>query len=159
MNPGELRQAGPLAVEVRRFEAAEDLARCFEALDVLHPGRLDPADVTATLVRLTRKHDVRVAGIEEDGRVLAAVVFRVTESLSYGRHIHIDEIAAVPDARARGLGCVLMDHVRDHGRREGCHSIHLNSGLGRAATRRFYHRYGLDISSFHFRMGIQQSSP
>ncbi|WP_421989786.1 GNAT family N-acetyltransferase [Roseococcus sp.] len=154
MNPGELREPVPPTIEVRLFQEPEDLARCFEALDVLHPGRLDPADFTATLTRMVREPGVRVAGIEEGPRVLACVVFRVAESLSYGRHVSIEEIATVQDARARGLGRILMDHVRDHGRAEGCASIHLNSGLGRAATRRFYHRYGMDISSFHFKMEI-----
>lgn len=104
------------------------------------------------MLRLQDQPGYQVAGIEEDGKVVACVAFRVAESLSYGRHVSIEEIATLEAYRGRGFGRVLMDHVREAGLKNGCKSLHLNSGLARAATRRFYHLYGMDISSFHFRM-------
>nr|WP_249119967.1 GNAT family N-acetyltransferase [Plastoroseomonas hellenica] len=115
------------------------------------------------MLRLQGEPGYRVAGIEADGRVVACVAFRVTETLSYGRHICIEEIATLEAYRGRGFGLALMDYVRETGLKSGCSVLHLNSGLARTEARRFYHHYGMAITSFHFRMDIpvalRSSSP
>ena len=48
----------------------------------------------------------------------------------------------------------LMDWLVGRAREQGCDELHLDSGVQRYGAHRFYLRYGMDITSHHFRIAL-----
>ena len=87
-----------------------------------------------------------------DGSDAVAVVgFRLSISLSWGRHIYIDDLSTVPCARRRGFASELLGWIHDEAERLGCDQVHLDSGVGpsRRAAHRLYLNSGYVISADH----------
>ncbi len=75
---------------------------------------------------------------EDDAVAVAG--FRVTTSLSLGRHVYIDDLSTVPAARSQGYAGQLLEWVHIEAERLGCRQVHLDSGVGpnRHAAHRLY---------------------
>lgn len=82
----------------------------------------------------------RLVGVlPEDGTDAVAVAgFRLSTSLSWGRHIYIDDLSTLPSARRRGFASELLGWIHDEAERLGCDQVHLDSGVG--PSRRAAHR-------------------
>jgi GNAT superfamily N-acetyltransferase len=136
-------------------ETDEDIRRCFPALRVLRPHLTDP-DAFVAQVRRQREAGYRlyfVAG--EDGPAAAAVGFRLTESLSWGRFVYIDDLITLPEARGRGYGGALLDWVVNVAREAGCDAVHLDSGHQRFDAHRLYLNKRFKIIAHHFALDLR----
>ena len=90
----------------------------------------------------------------EQWRSLAVAGFRLGESLAWGRHVYVDDLVTLPEARSRGYGAALLAWLADFGRAQGAGQLHLDSGRQRTGAHRFYEREGLAASSLHFRRSL-----
>lgn len=54
----------------------------------------------------------------------------------------VQTIAVAPDARRRGLGSALLDHLIEHARTSGCRRLHLEVRADNAAAVQLYEEYG-----------------
>ena len=86
-----------------------------------------------------------------EGGVLAVAGFRLSESLSFGKFLYVDDLVTKEDARSRGAGAALLARLRRIARDAGCRELHLDSGVQRHAAHRFYLRERMDITCYHFR--------
>jgi len=93
----------------------------------------------------------RLAFVEEAGRVVAAAGYRLGENLAWGRHLYVDDLVTSAGLRSRGHGRELLDWLVEKAREAGCRELHLDSGVQRFGAHRFYLRWGMDITSHHFR--------
>ena len=95
-----------------------------------------------------------LAGAFEDPEpdALAVAGFRIAHSISWGRHLYVDDLSTLPEARRRGYARSLLDWLLDAARGEGCVQLHLDSGVvyERADAHRLYFNAGLWISAHHF---------
>ena len=48
----------------------------------------------------------------------------------------------------------MMDWLVGRAKERGCDELHLDSGVQRYGAHRFYLRYGMDITSHHFRLAL-----
>jgi GNAT superfamily N-acetyltransferase len=126
----------------------------FEAMRALRPELPDEAAFVQRVDEVQRPEGYRLVGAFEDSSPEAVAVagFRVANSISWGRHLYVDDISTLPTARRRGHARRLLDWLVEEGRRSGCEQLHLDSGLGpdRADAHRLYLNAGLAISAFHF---------
>lgn len=138
--------------EVRELAAGESQLAA-SALLGLRP-HLETPEAIAAQVDAQRADGYRVAASFEAGDEQAAAVagFRVSTSLSWGRHVYVDDLVTREALRGRGHADAVMAWVEELARSEGCGQLHLDSGVGpeRADAHRFYFRHGLIISAHHF---------
>ena len=75
----------------------------------------------------------------EDSRIIAGC----NGSIIYGS-IYTDQLWVHPDHRKRGLGQRLMNHVHDHGRKQGCTMATVNT-MGFQNAEKFYQKLGYEV--------------
>jgi GNAT superfamily N-acetyltransferase len=78
----------------------------------------------------------------------------VSENLAWGRHLYVDDLVTLPEARSNGCGAVLLAWLSKLAESEGAGELHLDSGTGRTDAHRFYEREGLKVSSYHFKRTV-----
>jgi GNAT superfamily N-acetyltransferase len=135
-----------------------DTRLAFEAMRALRTELTDEAAFVRLVDEVQRPEGYRLVGTFEDGSpaAVAAAGFRIAHSISWGRHLYVDDLSTLPKARRRGHGRRLLDWLVEEGRRSGCEQLHLDSGVGanRADAHRLYLNAGLVISAHHFARGI-----
>jgi GNAT superfamily N-acetyltransferase len=131
-----------------------DTGLAFEAMSALRTHLADRDAFVREVDEVQRAEGYRLVGaFDQDWPHAAGVAgFRVAHSLAWGRHVYLDDLSTLPEARRRGHGRRLLDWLVEEGRRLGCTQLHLDSGVGldRADAHRLYLNAGLVISAHHF---------
>ena len=97
-----------------------------------------------------RAHAVALLGIEEGGRLLAVLGYRITFGLCWGKSLYVDDLVVAPDLRLGGYGRALLYAAKAIARGEHCDHTSLCSGLTRVAACRFFKTSGLSGFSKQF---------
>lgn len=131
-----------------------DTGRAFAAMRELRTHLSSLEDFVEQVDRVQRPAGYRLVGVfPDDGTDAVAVAgFRLSTSLSWGRHIYIDDLSTVPSARRRGFASELLGWIHAEAQRLGCDQVHLDSGVGpsRFAAHRLYLNSGYVLSAHHF---------
>ena len=135
-------------MQIDLAESDEDIVACFPVMG--HLRDLANAETFLRRVRSQERAGYRLAAVREDGEPVAVAGFRFTENLAWGRHLYVDDLVALPEARSRGYGSALLEWLAEFGRKQGAGQLHLDSGNHRTDAHRFYRREGLEASSLHF---------
>jgi GNAT superfamily N-acetyltransferase len=138
-----------------KIDLAESDADVLACLPVMRQLR-DLPDALAFLrqVRSQQRSGYRLAALRDGGDPVAVAGFRLGENLAWGRHLYVDDLVTLPEARSRGYGAALLAWLADFGRSQGAGELHLDSGKQRVDAHRFYQREGLEASGFHFRRSL-----
>ena len=119
----------------------------------LRPGV--PVDGYLAMVRRMMASDgYRLTAVVERGVTRAVAGYRYLEMLYCGKILYVDDLNTDPQCRSKGYGRLLMDWLKKEARANGCRELHLDSGVQREQTHRFYFREGLTINCYHFRIGL-----
>ena len=86
-----------------------------------------------------------------DDEAAAVAGFKVLEDLVIGRYLYVDDLSTREPYRSQGHGAALIAWLEAEGRRLGCTSLTLVSGVHRFAAHRFYFRERMAIVAHHFR--------
>jgi GNAT superfamily N-acetyltransferase len=148
MSPPPAPAPSTPAVTIRPAESDDDVRAAFEVMR--HLRRLPDAETFLARVRAQESSGYRLAVLAAGGRAAAVAGFRVVENLAWGRHLYVDDLVTLPEARSRGHGAALLAWLHERARAEGCGQLHLDSGTQRLDAHRFYRREGLEVSSLHF---------
>jgi GNAT superfamily N-acetyltransferase len=145
-------------IEVR--EIPEGLTeRAAEAMLALRPRWGAATDLVDVIDSRLRPVGYRVVGVFRDARVSAVAVagFREATALAWGDYLYVDDISTLPAERGAGHADRLMRWLGEEGRRLGCESLHLDSGVNadRAPAHRLYMRHKLRISAHHFERNLE----
>lgn len=111
-------------------------------------------DYLATIHRLRQTDGYHLAAVYEAGVVRAVAGYRFMEMLYCGKILYVDDLNTDEAARSQGHGQALMDWLKGEARSHGCGQLHLDSGVQRENTHRFYFREGLTINCYHFRVAL-----
>lgn len=112
------------------------------------------AEYLATVRRMMQTDGYQLAALYTDGAVRAVAGYRFMELLYCGRVLYVDDLNTDPRFRSHGCGRALMDWLKGEAKAHGCAELHLDSGVQRERTHRFYFREGLAINSYHFRIRL-----
>jgi GNAT superfamily N-acetyltransferase len=148
-----MNRTGSTDVNVRVAEAISDediLATRAVMLDLR--TSITTNDYLPTVRRMMSSDGYHLAAVWESGVVRAVAGYRFMEMLYCGRILYVDDLNTDPSERSRGFGKVLMDWLKDKAREAGCGQLHLDSGVQREVTHRFYFRERLTINAYHFRV-------
>ncbi|MFT3687512.1 GNAT family N-acetyltransferase [Paenirhodobacter sp.] len=79
---------------------------------------------------------------DEAGRALGLVQYSLMHrSLSGAQTVYLSDLFTVPEARGKGIGRLLIDHVREFARERGYPSVRWLTQEGNAAARVLYDSY------------------
>ena len=78
--------------------------------------------------------------------VLCAPMFRALESIAEGE-FYLLAVAVDEEARGRGIGSTLLDHVEERARAEGSRRLALDVAAKNEGARRLYERRGMAVES------------
>jgi len=127
-----------------------------ETRDVMR--QLRPAIAADAYVRTVRRmmntDGYQLAALLDQGIVRAVAGYRFIEMLYCGRVMYVDDLSTDDHCRSAGLGKLLMNWLKNEASAHGCGELHLDSGVQREQTHRFYFRERLTISAYHFRVRV-----
>ncbi|MBL0097832.1 MAG: GNAT family N-acetyltransferase [Bacteroidetes bacterium] len=132
------------------------ILRATSVMNALRP-QLNVENIVPILLKMMQ-NGYHLIGYEADGVIAAALGYRFTEHLHWGKAIYIDDLTTIEAYRKRGFACKLLDHVKTVALAHQCNQIHLDSGLGanRYDAHRFYLNYGFNITSHNFAMALNK---
>ncbi len=133
---------------IQTANSDEDILKCWDALRVLRPHLIFEEFVP--LIREMQQAGAYLVFIEENGKAVSAAVYRRQYSLFAGKHIYIDDLITLPEARGKGHAGALLDRVIAIAQSEGLDRVTLDSGHQRSDAHRLYLNKGFQISSHHF---------
>jgi GNAT superfamily N-acetyltransferase len=136
-----------------------ELAETDQAIQAVFPVLRELRELTdpaafVERVRSQQRSGYLLAVLLDEGVSTAAAGFRLGESLAWGRHVYIDDLVTLGEARSRGHGSALLQWVANYGRSRGAGQLHLDSGQQRVRAHRFYEREGLQAASLHFHCSL-----
>lgn len=112
----------------------------------------------ATVRRMMRTDAYRLVALRERDVVRAVAGYRIMEMLYCGKILYVDDLNTDEAYRSRGFGRILMNWLKSKAGEFGCGQLHLDSGVQREATHRFYFRERLAINAYHFRVVLDNGS-
>jgi GNAT superfamily N-acetyltransferase len=131
-----------------------DTALAYTAMRALRTGLTSCAAFVSQVDEGQRPEGYRLVGVLPGAGADAAAVagFRLATSLSWGRHLYIDDLSTVPSARGQGFAGQLLGWIHREAERLGCPQVHLDSGVGpdRYSAHRLYFNSGFVINAHHF---------
>ena len=104
-----------------------------------------------TVKRMMQADGYRLVGLREKDVVRAVAGYRYIEMLYCGKIMYVDDLNTDEAHRSRGFGKALLDWLKAQAKANGCGQLHLDSGVQRGQTHRFYFREGMSINAYHFR--------
>ena len=128
----------------------EQILATREVMLQLRPA-IAPEDYLPTIRRMTQTDGYCLAALYDEDTVRAVAGYRFIEMLYCGRIMYVDDLNTDERHRSRGYGQALMDWLKAEARGKGCGELHLDSGVQRENTHRFYFRERLTINCYHFR--------
>jgi GNAT superfamily N-acetyltransferase len=134
--------------------AKEELYKVTDVMAALRP-QLNNGNIE-TIVGGMMQRGYRLLYLVDGNDVKAALGFRFTEHLHWGKSIYVDDLSTLPGERKKGYARKLLDHVMAIAKEAHCNEVHLDSGCGphRYDAHRMYLKYGFNITSHHFAIKV-----
>ena len=141
-------------IKVQIAETNEQILKCWDAVYALRPHLIE-ADFLP-LIREMQASGYVLAYVESNGKAPAAVGYRYLHFLTHGKHIYIDDLSTLPEARGKGYGTALLDFVKNEARSQGLKTVTLDSGHHRYDAHRLYLNEGYKIMAHHFLLTLEE---
>jgi len=139
--------------EVVELRSEAELKEAFVVVRQLH-HELDEQRYAELLSEMVPNGYRMFAVREASGRVAAVLGMQVLTNLYYERHAYVYDLVVAENTRSKGYGGVLMDHVEDLARREGCRYVALACGREREGALRFYEGRGYERPGYSVRKAL-----
>jgi GNAT superfamily N-acetyltransferase len=134
---------------IQTAQTDSDILKCWKAMRELRPHLEESSFLS--LIKDMIKEGYRLAFIEgEEGYALSVVGFRYLQFTFKGKHFYIDDLSTLPEARGKGHGGALLEHVFELAKQKGYAHVTLDSGHQRYNAHRLYLNKGFTITSHHF---------
>lgn len=140
-----------------------ELERCFPVMQELRP-QLVAAEFVERVRRQASQSGYQLASLTSNDAtdaindapigVKALAGFRLSESLSWGKFLYVDDLITTASARSQGYGELLLEWLFEYARTHQCEQLHLDSGVQRFGAHRFYMRHRLQIVAHHFSVNL-----
>ncbi len=141
-------------MEIVELRSAAEHREALPILRELYPW-LDEGHYAALLTEMLDDGYRQFALRNEAGEVVAVAGVAVHVNIYYGRHLYVYDLVVTEGARSKGYGGLLMDHVEDIARREGCETAALACSLEREGALRLYEGRGYQKPSYAMRKALR----
>lgn len=131
----------------------EEIKNCYAVMAELRP-HVSP-DKFLTQI----KKQIEIAGYQlaflTDEEVKVVAGFRISEWLSGGKYLEIEDLVSKTDERSKGYGGQLFDWLIERAEENDCDQIRLVSRVTRFGAHRFYLRKRMNIEAHYFSMNLK----
>lgn len=127
-------------------------ATALPTLQALRP-LLTPERLAQVIVEGTPQ-GLRFTAVVEDGVCQTVAGWRIIANTSQIRKLYVDDLSTSPQARSKGYGKALLNHLIEVAKANDCATLDLDSGVQRFDAHRFYLRERMSIVSHHFAIGV-----
>jgi GNAT superfamily N-acetyltransferase len=141
-------------MEIVELRPAAERGEVLPILRELYPW-LDEGRYAALLAEMVPDGYRQFALRNEAGEIVAVAGVAVHVNIYYGRHLYVYDLVVTEGARSKGYGGLLLDHVEDVARREGCETTALAVGLEREVALHLYERRGYQKPSYAMRKALR----
>ena len=132
----------------------EETYTVFNVMSTLREQIRDPEMLTSRINNDLRPLNYKLVAVYEVGKAQAVAVcgYRVLRNLTWGDYLCVEDFATMPDMRDRGLGTMLMNHMKEIAEAAGHLTIQTDSRVGeeRVGSHRLLFGCGFRIASYHF---------
>ena len=136
-------------MQIQTAQTDTEILKCWKALHELRPHLIE--EEFLSLIKSMQTEGYQLAFIEgENGYAASVIGFRYLQFTFKGKHFYIDDLSTLPEARGKGHGGALIDHVCALAKQKGYHYVTLDSGHQRFDAHRLYLNKGFTIASHHF---------
>jgi GNAT superfamily N-acetyltransferase len=140
-------------MEIVELRSAAERTEVLPILRQLYPS-LDEGRYLALLAEMIDDGYRQFAVRNEAAEIVAVAGVAGHVNLYYGRHLYVYDLVVKEDARSKGYGGLLMDHVEGVARREGCETAALACDLEREGALRLYESRGYQKPSYAMRKAL-----
>lgn len=134
-------------------ESLEELLLCFPVIQELRT-HLSQDKFLAQVQRQQQQYGYQIAFLQIDNSIKSVAGFRLSECLSFGKFLYVDDLITRADYRSQGYGEMLFDWLIDYAKAHNCNQLHLDSGVQRFDAHRFYLKKRMNISGHHFALDL-----
>lgn len=131
----------------------DEIQNCYAVMAELRP-HLKPDAFLRKVKRQAESSGYQLVYLT-DGEVKVVGGFRISEWLSGGKYLEIEDFVAKDGERSKGYGGELFDWIVDFAKRENCNQIKLVSRVTRFAAHRFYLRKRMNIEAHYFSLNLK----
>lgn len=135
-------------MSIQLAESDFQILGCFPVIFQLHP-HLEQSKFIEQ-VRYQMKEGYKLAFLEVEKQAVAIAGFRISNCLSSGKFLYIDDLVVDELKRSYSYGQQLFQWLIEYARNHECKHLSLDSGVQRFAAHRFYLRQRMSITSHHF---------
>jgi GNAT superfamily N-acetyltransferase len=136
---------------VLKITTDEQILSTREVMRQLRPN-VAADEYMATVRRMMEQDGYQLIALYDGAAVRAVAGYRFMEMLYCGKIMYVDDLNSDEAYRSKGYGKELMDWLKTEARAHGCGQLHLDSGVQREETHRFYFLERLTINCYHFRV-------
>ncbi len=136
-------------MNIEHYDTPAELARCYALMRELR-GKLVSESQFIEQVQRQQIQGYRLAGVEQDGKPVALVGYRLLENFIHGRFCYIDDLVTASDARCQGIGASLLNGLAVIAREYGCTRMVLDTAISNTQAQAFYQRVGYLALGLHF---------
>ena len=136
----------------------ETVERCHPVMLELRPHQTDRRAFAAQVER-QQAQGYQLAYLEVADGIRAVAGYRISEKLSAGSFLYVDDLVTRAADCSRGYGGLLFDWLIGQARLAGCTQLQLDSAVWRHGAHRFYLRKGMDITAHHFDIKLAAHRP
>lgn len=134
-------------------ESDEEILSCFSVMTELRP-HIAPEEFLPKCKRQAEISNYRLAYLL-DGEVKAVAGFRISDWLSGGKFMEIEDFVSKEGERSKGYGGALFDWLIEYAKDENCRQIKLVSRVTRFDAHRFYLRKRMNIEAHYFSLDLK----
>ncbi len=130
-----------------------EIQNCYAVMAELRP-HISQKEFLPKVTKLIETTNFQLAYLL-DNEVKAVAGFRISEWLSSGKYLEIEDFVAKDGERSKGYGGELFDWIVDFAKRENCNQIKLVSRVTRFGAHRFYLRKRMNIEAHYFSLNLK----
>ena len=130
----------------------DEIQNCYAVMAELRP-HIKPEEFLSQVKKQAENSGYKLAYLT-DGEVKAVGGFRISEWLSGGKFLEIEDLVAKSGERSKGYGGELFDWIVDFAKQEKCSQIKLVSHVKRFDAHRFYLNKRMIIQAHYFSMTL-----
>jgi len=138
---------------IKKMLSDEDIQLTYPVMNQLRT-HVAADEYLGRVKRQSQTGGYQLAAVLVDGVVRCVAGYRISESLSWGKFLYVDDLVSDQNGRSKNYGKEMMAWLMAEATSAGCKEFHLDSGVQRHAAHRFYLRERMDITCFHFAMKL-----
>ncbi|MEA2452677.1 MAG: hypothetical protein QOG04_1387 [Actinomycetota bacterium] len=140
-----------MTARVVELTTDEEFRSAFPVMNELRTHFLELGEYEAALADM-RPDGYRLFAAKDGDRIVALAGIAIRTNFYYGKFLYVYDLITSESERSRGHGKLLLDHLEELARADGCQTIALSSGVQRKDAHRFYEdKMGYDRPSFVFK--------